>query len=497
MTEKMTVRRLTLGVLLAGFEGTAATGAPYWLLDLLGNGLGGVTIFGRNITQPHPVEDLAELARGLRHGRPDLLVAIDEEGGDVTRLDADTGSMFLGQASLGAVDDESATRRSSGLLAARLAAAGVNLNFAPVADVASEPDSPIVGSRAFSSHTAAVAKHVVASVAGHLDSGVAPTAKHFPGHGGTNQDSHLVLPVVDVDLDTLWERELPPFVAAIAAGVPAIMTAHLVFPALDAEHPATLSKMILTTLLREQLGFEGVVVTDGLDMHAMSRTVGRPEAVIESLLAGADLMCIGGDSVTPDVVEDIVTAVTEAVASGRLPLARLEDAHARVTTLAQRFAHARAQAHGSDQHPMMHTAMSSLRVVGCPRLGTRPPTVVELRNPPSIVAGEVAFGMGRPLLERRPGTRVIHLEQGMSVPELEGGDVVVSVRDCHLHPWQGEAVAGMRSAHPELMVVDHGASAPDELLGTRAIVARDASSIAAGAAADVLLGLVVSGEERH
>lgn len=124
MNEHMTVRRMALGVLLAGFEGTAATGAPYWLLDLLGQGLAGVTIFGRNISQPHPVDHLAELACGLRHGRPDLLIAIDEEGGDVTRLDAERGSMFLGQGSLGIVDDTLATSRSSALLAKRLASAG-------------------------------------------------------------------------------------------------------------------------------------------------------------------------------------------------------------------------------------------------------------------------------------------------------------------------------------------------------------------------------------
>ena len=339
MSERATVRRLVLGTLLAGFEGTAATGAPSWLVDLLGQGLAGVTVFGRNVTQPQPDGDLAKLASGLRHGRPDLLVAIDEEGGDVTRLDADTGSFFLGQASLGGVDDDGATRRSSALLAARLAGAGVNLNFAPVADVASEPDSPIVGSRSFSSDPATVAKHVAASVAGHLDSGVAPTAKHFPGHGGTSQDSHLVVPVVDVGLDTLWDRELPPFLAAISAGVPVIMTAHVVFPALDPHHPATLSRLILTTLLRERLGFEGVVVTDGLDMHAMSETVGRPEAVISSLMAGADLMCIGGDSVTPEVVEDIVGAVEEAVSSSRLPLARLRELFEQRDPLYRQTAH--------------------------------------------------------------------------------------------------------------------------------------------------------------
>ncbi|MEO7588267.1 MAG: glycoside hydrolase family 3 N-terminal domain-containing protein [Arachnia sp.] len=486
MTGNMTVRRLALGTLLVGFEGTNATGVPYWLLDLLGNGVAGVTIFGRNITPEDPVANLAGLARGLRHGRPDLLIAIDEEGGDVTRLDARTGSMFLGQGSLGAIDDVAVTRRSSASLAARLATAGVNLNFAPVADVASNAASPIVGSRSFSPDPARTARHVAASVRGHLDSGVAPTAKHFPGHGSTADDSHLVVPVVDVDLDTLWRRELLPFRAAIEAGVPVVMTGHLLVPVLDPDAPATLSPRIIDGLLRSEMGFNGVVVSDGLDMHAISQGVGRAEGVVLALLAGVDLMCIGGDSVTPEVVEEIVAAVEEAVLSGRLELSRLVRAQGRVEALAARFSHDASPRGLTPEAPLLDVARSSLRVVGDPSM-TESSTVVELRNEPSIVAGEVAFGMGRPLSARSTGTRVVILERGMPVPDLGHGGVVVSVRDCHLHPWQAEAVALLRRSHPDLVVVDHGGSAPDAVLGSRAIVAQDASAIAAVAAAGVLL----------
>ncbi|WP_158600615.1 glycoside hydrolase family 3 protein [Tessaracoccus antarcticus] len=482
----MPVRRLALGTLLVSFEGTNGTGVPYWLLDLLGNGVAGVTIFGRNITPEDPVGNLAGLARGLRHGRPDLLIAIDEEGGDVTRLDAETGSMFLGQGSLGAIDDVDVTRRSSASLAARLATAGVNLNFAPVADVASNVDSPIVGSRSFSADPVRASRHTAAAVMGHLDSGVAPTAKHFPGHGSTADDSHLVVPVVRVDLPTLWSRELQPFQAAIAAGVPVVMTGHLLVPALDPDAPATLSPRIIDGLLRTELGFDGVVVTDGLDMHAISSTVGRPEGVVRALLAGVDLMCIGGDSVTPDVVEDIVSAVEEAVASGRLDVARLMQARDRVEALAARFSHDASVRGLSPEEPMLDMARSSLRLVGDPSMAETS-TVVELRNEPSIVAGEVAFGMGRALVARSASTRVVHLQRGMPVPELGQGGLVVSVRDAHLHPWQVEAVASLRRDHPGLVVVDHSGSASAEVLGSRAIVAQDASAIAAVAAADVLL----------
>ncbi len=495
MTGNMTVRRMALGVLLVSFEGTNATGVPYWVLDMLGQGVAGVTIFGRNITPKDPVVNLAGLARGLRHGRPDLLIAIDEEGGDVTRLDTRTGSMFLGQGSLGAVDDVAETRRSSAFLAARLASAGVNLNFAPVADVASNVNSPIVGSRSFSSDPQCVARHVSAAVAGHVESGVAPTAKHFPGHGATAEDSHLVVPVVEADLETLWKRELPPFQAAIAAGVPVVMTGHLMVPALDEESPATMSPRIINGLLRHELGFDGVVVSDGLDMHAISRTVGRAEAVVRALLAGVDLMCIGGDSVSPEVVEDIVAAIEDAVDSGRLDAARLFEAQDRVATLASRWMHACPTGSRLQWPPMLDVARSSLRVVGDPSVqGTA--TVVELHNEPSMVAGKVAFGMGRPLRDRSAAARVIHLERGTPMPELSPGGLVVSVRDCHLHPWQVEAVASLRRSHPALIVVDHGGSASAEVLGTRAIVAQDASAIAASAAADVLQGVPGSSSRR-
>ncbi|MDO5736986.1 MAG: glycoside hydrolase family 3 N-terminal domain-containing protein, partial [Propionibacteriaceae bacterium] len=466
MSGTMSVRRLALGTLLVGFEGTHGTGVPYWLLDMLGNGVAGVTIFGRNITASDPVGGLAGLARGLRHGRPDLLVAIDEEGGDVTRLDTETGSMFLGQSSLGAVDDVNVTRRSSASLAARLASAGVNLNFAPVADVASNAASPIVGSRSFSADPVRVARHVAAAVRGHLDSGVAATAKHFPGHGATADDSHLVVPTVDVDLATLRKRELPPFAAAVDAGVPVVMTGHLLVPSLDPDAPATMSPRIIDGLLRTEMGFEGVVVTDGLDMHAITGTVGRPEAVVRALLAGVDLMCIGGDSVTAEVVEDIVVAVEEAVAKGRLPRARLVQAAGRVSALAERFAHDSSTRGRVSDPPMLEEARASLRVVGDPFVG-KASTVVELRNEPSIVAGEVAFGMGQPLRAISESVRVVQLERDAPLPELGEGDVVVSVRDCHLHPWQVEAVAALRRAHPDLVVVDHGGSAPPEVLGDR------------------------------
>lgn len=481
------VHRLALGVLLAGFEGN--TEPPQWLVGLLGEGLGGVTLFGRNVVDADPIGGLASLAAGLRRERPDLLIAIDEEGGDVTRLETSGGSMSLGQASLGAIDNVDVTRRSAALLSARLAAAGINLNFAPVADLSSERDNPVVGARAYSHDPDVAARHVAAAIRGHLDSRVAPTAKHFPGHGGTVDDSHLVIPVVSADAGLLRRRELVPFEAAIAAGVPAIMTGHLRVLALDPDHPATLSRVIITDLLRGDLGFDGVVITDGIDMYAISRGVGRAEGAVQALIAGVDLICIGGDSVTAEAVEDIAAAIEAAVALGRLPRQRLEEAYARVAGLARRFWF------NSDPAPVPETdevlvaaALRSLDVVGDPRAASVA-AVVELYNEPTIVAGEIAFGVGRHLAELAPiPMPVIRLEEGGELPDLPEGPIVVSARASHLHPWQVEAVRRLRLRHPDLIVVDHGATGGPELLGDRAVLAHDTSAIAARAAASLLLG---------
>lgn len=481
-----TVRRLALGVLLAGFEGD--TVPPEWLTALAAEGLGGVTLFGRNVVDDDPVGALSRLTTELRRERPDLLICIDEEGGDVTRLETRSGSMTLGQASLGAIDDVDVTRRSATLLAARLAAGGVNVNFAPVADIASERNNPVVGARSFSHDPDVAARHVGASIRGHLDGGVCPTAKHFPGHGGTVDDSHLVVPVVSADAGLLRRRELVPFQAAIAAGVPMIMTGHLRVLALDPYQPATLSRVIITDLLRGDLGFGGVVVTDGMDMHAISRGVGRPEGTVQALLAGVDLICIGGDSVTLEAVEDIVSAVENAVAQGRLPLDRLVEAQGRVAALARRFWF------NTDPAPMPETdevlvaaARRSLQVVGDPHLDSVA-AVVELYNEPTIVAGEIAFGVGRHLaaLSEAP-VEVVRLEEGAPLPTLPDGGLVVSARASHLHPWQVEAVRRMRLRHPDLVVVDHGATGGTDLLGDRAVIAHDTSAIAARAAAGLLL----------
>lgn len=323
-----TLTRDALAVLQPGFTGTTA---PDWLLRRVGEGLTSVGLFGRNIHSP---EQLAALTARLRAERDDILVAIDEEGGDVTRLEVRDGSSFPGNLALGSVDDVELTRAVARELGRRLAECGVNLNWAPSADVNSNPGNPVIGVRSFGADTHLVARHTAAYVEGLQAAGVAACTKHFPGHGDTAVDSHLALPSIEVDLATLHARELVPFRAAIAAGSKAVMSAHILLPALDAARPATLSPQILTGLLRRELGYEGLIVTDGMEMDAIAGTYGIERGSVLAIAAGADALCVGGGLADEGTVLLLRDALVAAVRSGDLPEERLADAAARVRALA-------------------------------------------------------------------------------------------------------------------------------------------------------------------
>jgi beta-N-acetylhexosaminidase len=321
--------RDALTVLQPGFTGTTA---PDWLLRRLGEGLASVGLFGRNIASP---DQLAALTAQLRVERDDVLVAIDEEGGDVTRLEVRTGSSFPGNHALGAVDDVALTEAVARELGRRLAACGVNLNWAPSADVNSNPANPVIGVRSFGADTDLVARHTAAYVTGLQAAGVAACTKHFPGHGDTAVDSHHALPRIDADLSVLQSRELVPFRAAIAAGSRAVMSAHILVPALDPDRPATLSRRILTGLLREELGYDGLIVTDGMEMQAIAATYGIERGSVLAIAAGADAICVGGGLADDDTVRRLRDALVSAVRAGELPEERLADAANRVRALAE------------------------------------------------------------------------------------------------------------------------------------------------------------------
>ena len=489
------LRGLALATLFPGFGGTTAP--PHWLAGLIREGLGGVVLFGRNVDPGGGDMGVAALTARLRAERPDLLVAIDEEGGDVTRLDATTGSDLPGSAALGAVDDPALTRAVAASLGARLRACGIDVNFAPVADVDVDPLNPIVGVRAFGSDPRLVARQVSAFVAGQQSWRVAATAKHFPGHGATDEDSHVTVPTVSAPASVLDRRELVPFRAAVAAGVKIVMTAHIKVEAIDPDTPATLSRAVITGLLRDELGFDGVVMTDGLDMHAISRTVGHAEAGVQALLAGVDALCVGGESTDSGTVEGIVAALVAAVESGRLPYDRLAEAARRIRSVGRWARGAPVSSRDGVGEPAgVQAARRALVAVGDVTLAAAP-VVLELHDEPSVAAGDVPWGIGAPLARRLPGTVVVRLHQSGPGPSAvltghEDRPVVVSVRGVRRRAWQAAVVAAIREIRPDLVVVDHDLPADPIVLGQRYVLAFGAARVTAEAAADLLAGTVVA-----
>ncbi|MEU4717216.1 glycoside hydrolase family 3 N-terminal domain-containing protein, partial [Micromonospora purpureochromogenes] len=308
---------LAAAVLQPGFVGTAP---PDWVCRWLGEGLGSVVLFARNVVDPG---QLAALTATLRAERPDVLVAIDEEAGDVTRIESALGSSRPGNFALGAVDDPALTEEVARDLGADLAALGVTLNYAPDADVNNNPANPVIGVRSFGADPQLVARHTAAWVRGLQSAGVAACAKHFPGHGDTRVDSHHDLPRIGASRARLDAGELVPFRAAVAAGVQAVMTGHLLVPALDEELPATLSPRILGDLLREELGFSGVVITDAVEMRAVTDRYGFAGAAVRALAAGADAVCVGGERADEDAARHLRDAIVAAVMAGELPEERL------------------------------------------------------------------------------------------------------------------------------------------------------------------------------
>jgi beta-N-acetylhexosaminidase len=425
--------------LFASFDGVTA---PDWLRPWLGRGLGGVVLFARNIESR---DQVSLLTKSLREEHGDLLVATDEEGGDVTRLEARTGSSYPGNWALGVVDDIALTEGVAASIAGELATVGINFDFAPVADVNSNPDNPVIGIRSFGSEPALVSRHVAAFVTGLQEQGVAACAKHFPGHGDTSQDSHLELPVVDGDP----AEALEPFRAAIAAGVRSVMTAHVRVPALDDEQ-ATLSPRVLQELLREELGFAGVAITDALEMRAVSATVGVEEGAVRALAAGADALCLGAD-LGERLVEATHGAVVGAVASGRLAEERVQEAAGRVGELAtwarKPSADAVRRELGADG------ARRAIQVRGDVRISA-PPLVLELRPAASIAAGEAQHGLGDVL----DASETIVLVEGETapVPPLHGRPVVIVVRDAHRHEWERDAVGRFLADSSEVVVLEVG-----------------------------------------
>lgn len=434
------VESLALQVLLPGFAGTAL---PDDYRALLEQGLGGICYFGSN-TADGPAATAA-LSAAIREANPRAVVAVDEEGGDVSRLHTSTPSPVLGAAALGAVDDVELTEAVGCWIGAELAEVGITLDLGPVADVNSNPDNPVIGTRSFGAGPALVAAHAAAWTRGIQSTGVAACAKHFPGHGDTAIDSHLALPKIEADLATLAERELVPFAAAVGAGVAAVMTSHILVPALDPDRPATLSPAVLG-LLRGRLGFDGVIVSDALDMAGASAVHGIPEAAVLALLAGCDLLCLGPD-LPASVVEDVRAAIASAVGNSRLPVVRLADAARRVQSM--RVPAAAASVGPPDQRRQRDAVAPALLVEGdFPDLAGA--LVVSVETVANIAVGAVAWGIA-------PDHRLGPASLADGLPgDLTDVPLVVQVRDAHRRPEVLAFLASLAGEGRSVVVVEWG-----------------------------------------
>ncbi|RAG86271.1 glycoside hydrolase family 3 protein [Streptacidiphilus pinicola] len=477
-------------VLQPGFSGLTA---PEWVRRHLDSGeLGGVALFGRNIADPAQV---AALTSSLYALNPDVLIATDEEGGDVTRLEAVSGSSYPGNLALGAVDDVALTEEVARSIGFDLAAAGINLNYAPDADVNTNPDNPVIGVRSFGGDGELAARHTAAYVRGVQSAGVAACAKHFPGHGDTAADSHLGLPRIDLAAEGFSEH-LVPFKAAVAADVKGIMTAHILFPAYDPDLPATMSRAILHDLLRNELGYQGLIVTDGIEMGAISGTHGIAEGTVKAIAVGADTICVGGGLEDEATFRYLRDALLWAVREGRLPEDRLHEAAERNRAVARWSAKLRRENTATAVPGIgLAAARRALRVHGAltPLHGV--PHVVEFSPAANFAVGsETPWGVAGPLSEFLPGTTtarvgapVARLETaGLIHTAVDAGDgqvdtkpllgaavgrpLVIVVRDLHRHPWMQRATLELTASRPDAVVVEIGtAYGVDSVLADRGV----------------------------
>ena len=484
------------------FHGTKITSSLESMIR--DRGLGGVILYSENFTDASGltklVADLDQIARDAK-SLP-LFIEIDQEGGPVIRINK--GATILpGQMALAATPDpERSVRTAATITASELRALGVNWNFAPVADVNDEPTNPIISNRSFSSDPARVSSLVTAAIQAYGTAGFICCAKHFPGHGSTTTDSHTGLPKIEVDRATLDRIELPPFRAAIAAGVPAIMSAHIVVPSLDAtpELPVTLSRPVMTDLVRGTLGFGGIVVTDDLEMGAL-KSVGEAAAGLRALQAGADYLLFRFDEAAQLEGHRLIT---EAVRSGSLDSAQLDRSVRRIVDVKRRFGILDGRRDQSAPD-LVANARTSLELARGATTLLRNRGVLPLRGRILAVSptnADITFFEGQATLgsviaAKRPDTIVQSLPLHPSAAEIDkvvsasraADAVVVGTTNLFAYPEQVDLVRSLAKDKPLAVVALRG---PYDVLSVPEIAAYicayDSREPSLTAAAEVLLG---------
>jgi beta-N-acetylhexosaminidase len=409
----------------------------------------GLCLFARNVPDRARARDLVADARAAA-GRP-LLVTIDQEGGGVVRLT--DGAIPPAAMALGAVDDVATTEAVAAATARSLRAIGVDVDFAPVADVALDPRNPVIADRAFGADPALVGRHVAAFVRGLQGAGVAATLKHFPGHGDVAVDSHLDLPRLEVDRDRLERVEWAPFRAGIEAGAAAVMTAHLLVPALDPERPATMAPAAIAAL-RTALGFDGVVFSDALNMRAIADRWPAPEAAVRAVAAGVDAPLLCGPLAEHVAV---LAALADAERDGRLDPTALAASRARLAHL--------AAAYPPDPHPEDTEADRALMAAVARR------AVVAFGAPPRLAPGATVAVVGAATVQASAATDVAARPTAALVDALrEDGFTVRWVAGDARPPALDDALAG--AAALLVVTADRVPLTPDAVAAARAAFAR-------------------------
>jgi beta-N-acetylhexosaminidase len=444
-------RRLAAACMLGSFAGTEV---PPWMLRAVRDGLGGVLLFAQNVIDDVQAKDLCDQ---LRDARADIVIAIDEEGGDVTRLDAASGSDTPSPAAFGNVDDVLLTADAYAALGRRVSAVGIDMTLAPCADINSNQRNPIIGVRSFGVTADRVARHVVAAIDGFQAGGISVCAKHFPGHGDTSADTHLGPARVSATMTTLTERELVPFAAAIDAGVDAILTAHLIADAVD--HVPVSVSALWTEHLRTVMGFDGAIITDALDMDAVAEgrgTAGVADAAVRALVAGADFLCLGSnfdDAMTATVIDRVASALGDA----DIKRDWLERSCERIALL-RRSAPTRTTSDTSDAGAAARLVAQRAIVIDG-ELPSGPFAVVECRPPGSMACFNVTWGIADALRALGWPTTTITASDplaSLSTAVLEMAremPILVVVRDTCVHPWQAAVIDVLVAARPGSVVV--------------------------------------------
>jgi beta-N-acetylhexosaminidase len=436
------IDRLILSTFSPGFGGAVV---PEWIKPWLENGLGSVTLFASNTPN---FETASNLISEIRSYNPDVLIAIDEEGGDVTRLFVREGSRYPTPALLGQCDDEDLTFRSYSSMGAILKSLGVDITYAPVADVVVYENNPIVGVRSFGMSSDVVNRHVLRAVQGLQSSGVSACVKHFPGHGAVLEDSHHDLPRIKLSKNDYERIHIEPFKNAIASGVSAVMIGHLIAECLDPNLPASLSSKILRDYLRSELGFKGLIVTDALDMGAIGGPSKIHESALNALTAGADLLCFSGMGDQSQFVVNSFDWIQSALNRGEIS----EDS---CIESSQRIGEIRVKNLKSvkvEQNIDYKELISGFEVLGDVELSSSAINLVEIGTKPTIAAGDVSWGIHREL--RSVGiTCEIHASDAEN---LASKKLVVAFRDAYRDGPLLATLNRLNQRFPDAIFIDMG-----------------------------------------